>query len=640
MKPTCLAILTASRFLGMLLALAVASPGFAADNSAEDFEKHIKPFLTQHCVECHGPKEQNAGLDFSKFPDTKSVLRARKEWRKVLTQIETGEMPPAEKPKPAAALRDTTVKQIHGVLEHVDCKSPDFRNPGPTLIHRLNRSEYQRTVRDLTGIDFDVTAAVGLPDDGVTHGYDNVANALTIPPTLMEKYFAAADKVVEKLLVPGPVQDRLFVVKAEGKVSQRDATWQNIQKLARRAYRRRVSNPEVDRLYKFYELTVGRGESHQKAFGMVVKAVLLSPQFLFRIEQNQGALDSKHVYRVSNHEFAVRLSYFLWSSMPDDELLTVAESNKLMDAAVLEGQVKRMLADPKARALTENFAAQWLGLRKLADARPSAEYFPTFTPQVRQAMYDETASFFDKLREENRSILELLDSDYTYLNEDLAKHYNIAGVTGPEMRRVALKPADHRGGLLGMGSMLALTSHTSRTSPTLRGKWILESVFGTPPPPPPANVGQLDEATEPGKEAKTFREKMALHARQASCAGCHKRVDPLGFGLENYDAVGRWRDTIGEKPVDNAGTLPGGDKFAGAAELKQVIVKRKDDFVHNLAEQLLGYALGRELEYYDECTVREVTDALVRSEYRFDAVVLGIVRSYPFQHRKNLDAAE
>jgi hypothetical protein len=298
-----------------------------------------------------------------------------------------------------------------------------------------------------------------------------------------------------------------------------------------------------------------------------------------------------------------------------------------------------MLSDPRAHALTENFAGSWLQIHKLASARPSTEFFPEFQPDVRQAMYEETATFFDHLRLEDRDVRELLDADYTYLNEALANYYKIPGVKGKEMRRVALKPEYHRGGLLGMGSVLALTSHTSRTSPTLRGKWVLDVIFGTPPPPPPPDAGMLKEEAEKGKEPKTFREKLALHATSPACLSCHRRMDPLGFALENYNAAGIWREKDGLRALDTSGVLPGGEKFNGVQELKGVLRRRQAEFARNMTEQLFTYALGRELDYYDDASVQEAEDALVRDGHRFSALVLGVVRSYPFRHRRAEDTS-
>ena len=324
--------------------------------------------------------------------------------------------------------------------------------------------------------------------------------------------------------------------------------------------------------------------------------------------------------------------------MPDDALAKLAYEKKLSAPGVLEQQVKRMLADTKARALTDNFGVPLLQLRKIFDARPSQEYFPTFTHGLRFAMWYEGEMFFDKLRAENRSVLDLLDSDYTYVNEELANHYGLKGVKGGQMRKVALAPGDHRGGLLGMAGVLTMTSHTSRTSPTLRGKWMLDVIFGTPPAPPPPDAGMIKEEKKKGAAVRTFRELMAAHATQNSCAACHKKMDPLGYALDNFDAVGRWRDKEGEQALDTTGVLPTGERLTGPADLKKVVWKKKDAFVRNLAEQMLVYALGRELLPDDDCAVRDVCAALAKDDHRFATLVQAIVKSYPFRHRRNAAA--
>ena len=309
----------------------------------------------------------------------------------------------------------------------------------------------------------------------------------------------------------------------------------------------------------------------------------------------------------------------------------MAEKGELGAPAVFDAQVKRMLADPKAKSLTDTFAEQWLQLKKLPHARPSTEFFPTFTPKLRQAMHDEVRTFFDHLRTDDRPVTDLLDADYAYLNGDLAKHYGIDGVTGPEFRKVA-RTDPSRGGLLGTGAVLALTSHTNRTSPTLRGKYVLEVILGTPPPPPPPGVSQIDEGKAP-KEANTFRDKLALHATQANCAGCHAKIDPLGFGLENFDAVGRWRKSGGD--VDASGKLPGGEPFNGPKELKAVLLKKKPRFVENVTKKLLVFALGRELQPADAPAVTAITADLEKNGYKFSVLVAGVAKSFPFQHRRN-----
>jgi hypothetical protein len=402
-----------------------------------------------------------------------------------------------------------------------------------------------------------------------------------------------------------------------------------IATLARRAYRRPVTAKEVDRLLALHAKVLKSGTKDPDALKPVVKALLVSPNFLLRVERDHPK--DERAYRVSDSELAVRLSYFLWSSMPDEELFALAEKGELSKPAVFESQVKRMLADVKAKALTDSFAEQWLQLKNLTRARPSREFFPTFTPKLRQAMHDEVATFFDHLRTDDLPITELLDADYTYANADLAKHYGFAGVTGPEFRKVKLTDPN-RGGLLGMSAVLAMTSHTNRTSPTLRGKYVLEVILGTPPPPPPPGVSQIDEKKTP-KELKTFRDKLAAHATRAECAGCHAKIDPLGFGLENFDAIGRWRPSGGD--VNATGKLPTGETFNGPKELKAVLLKKKPRFVENVAEKMLVFALGRELQPTDVPAVKALTADLEKNGDKFSALVAGVARSFPFQYRRN-----
>jgi hypothetical protein len=385
----------------------------------------------------------------------------------------------------------------------------------------------------------------------------------------------------------------------------------------------------VDRLLTLFDKATKGGAKFEDALKPVFKAVLVSPNFLLRVERDRPK--EENAYRVSDHELATRLSYFLWSSMPDAELFALATQGELSKPAVYEAQVKRMLADPKARALTDTFAEQWLRLKKLPEARPSVEFFPTFTPRLRQAMHEEVATFFDALRTNDLPLTDLLDADYTYVNADLARHYGLADVNGPEFRKVKLTDTN-RGGLLGMAAVLAMTSHTNRTSPTLRGKYVLDVILGTPPPPPPPGVSQIDEAKTP-KELKTFRDKLAAHATRAECAGCHAKIDPLGFGLENFDAIGRLRKSGGD--VDATGKLPTGEAFNGPKELRAVLLKKKPRFVENVTEKMLVFALGRELQPSDAPAVKAITADLEKNGYKFSVLVAGVAKSFPFQHRRN-----
>jgi mono/diheme cytochrome c family protein len=617
--------------LALLLVAPTENPAKGRASAPPAFAD-VRAFANTYCAKCHGEKVQKGGLNLSAFPDEKSLLKQRKIWREVARQVAAGEMPPEGAKQPTKVERERVVKWITSTLDAADELDRTRPDPGRPVVRRLTPGEYNRTVRDLLGVDFDVAGAVGMPDDTVGESFDNLSAALNFSDTLTEKYFAAAELILERLYAfpqngPKPKPGQLSPLLAK-LVTPGDAK-ASIAALARRAYRRPVEPKEVDRLLTLFDKAAKGGAKFEDALRPVFKAVLVSPHFLLRIERDRTKNET--AYRVSDYELATRLSYFLWSSMPDAELFALAENGELSKPAVFDAQVKRMLADPKAKALTETFAVQWLQLKKLPQARPSVEFFPTFTPRLRQAMHDEVTIFFDHLRTDDLPITDLLDADYTYVNADLAKHYGIAGVNGPEFQKVKLTDPN-RGGLLGMAAVLSFTSHTNRTSPTLRGKYVLDVILGTPPPPPPPGVSQIDEA-KGAKEAKTFRDKLAMHATQPTCAGCHAKIDPLGFGLENFDAVGRWRKSGGD--VDATGKLPGGDAFDGPKELKAVLLKRKARFVENVAEKLLVFALGRELQPGDAPAVKAIVADLEKNGYKFNALVAGVAKSFPFQHRRN-----
>jgi hypothetical protein len=365
-----------------------------------------------------------------------------------------------------------------------------------------------------------------------------------------------------------------------------------------------------------------------------LRAVLMSPRFLFRIEQDPTGIAPRTPYALSDLDLASRLSFFLWSSIPDDELLEAAIHGSLKQPAVLEKEVRRMLADPRSEALVNNFAEQWLYLRNLASASPDARLFPDFDDNLRQAFRRETELFFESIMREDRNVLDLLRANYTFVNERLAKHYGIPNVYGSRFRRVTFDEGSIRGGLLGQGSVLTVSSYATRTSPVIRGKWVLSNILGSPPPPPPPNVPPLKEAADSGK-VLTIRERMAQHRANPACAGCHKLMDPIGFSLENYDAVGRWRTTDGGVPVDAAGSLPDGSTFTGVAGLRMALLRHPELFVTTTTEKLLTYALGRGVEDYDAPAVRGIVRAARGDDYRFSSLILGIVNSTPFQMRRS-----
>lgn len=405
-----------------------------------------------------------------------------------------------------------------------------------------------------------------------------------------------------------------------------------LRRFASRAFRRPVTEEELNGLVGLVELAVDNGDSFERGIQVAMTATLVSTHFLFREELNDTPNDAAGVRELNDFELASRLSYFLWSSMPDDELFRLARDGKLRDDQVLREQVHRMLQDKKARALVENFGGQWLNLRNLADVTPDQEKFPQFNEALRRDMLRETGLVFAAIMREDRSILEFLTADFTFVNERLAAHYGITGVEGDEFRRVTLPP-QQRTGILTHASVLTLTSYPTRTSPVQRGKWVMENLLGSPPPEPPANVPTLEE-TQQASPNLSLREQFVLHRSNPVCASCHKTMDALGFGLENFDAIGRWREKDGRFPIDASGKLPEGDQFSGPAELARVLEKRKSQFSRALTKKMLTFALGRGLTYQDDCFVDKIEEYLVENDYRFSALVLGIVNSDPFQKRR------
>ncbi len=785
-------------------------PAADSSNPVSTFEHDIRPILEAQCFGCHGPKKQKGSVDFSRITDKTTILRARKVWRKGVAQLESRTMPPPEASKD---LNDTDRKRLVQWMETASKLAtnddPASRDPGLAPSRRLSVPEYDNTVRDLLGVEFHSAEEVGMPYDaeGDRYGvYGNLTAALDMPQSVMDKYFLAADKILERFfgnelrssldgriiersrrarerlfgLKPGAWSDpRKTVVQSPQGKTAHEAARSIIAGVLHRAFRRPIEDHEIEQYMVLFDKASAKGENYVGSVRLMLKAVLVSPHFLYRVERDRAPEGSTAIYHLSDHELAVRLSYLLWSSMPDDWLLALADQKLLtaekapdtvmqlhgttlgiapqkdrrdhiredvfddnietyyegpkpdncwvgldlfapreirqiryaprpgyegrmtggkiqasnvadfsaevvdvltldtqpkaglttldltltqkfryvryvgppksygtvaelqvyglLSGPIFEEQVRRMLADPKAHALTENFGARWLQLNKLPFARPLTEKFNEFQPQHRSRMYDETAMFFDMLRQDDRSLLELIDADYTYLDEELAKYYKIPDVTGKELRRVALKPEWHRGGLLGMGGTMVLTSHADRTSPTQRGKFVLDVILGTPPPPPPPDAGILAEGKKNDKPM-SFREKMAQHASNDSCIGCHRRMDPIGFAMENFNAVGIWREKDGLLALDTSGILPSGEKLAGIEDLKKVLLARQDDFRRNIAERILTYALGRELDFYDDRSVQQIADGLKQNQMHFSAMIIGVVNSFPFQFRRNINA--
>jgi hypothetical protein len=440
--------------------------------------------------------------------------------------------------------------------------------------------------------------------------------------------------LIEYVELRGPVDlppsHRTIVTCEPGRErSREDCSRKILSEFATRAFRRPVTPDEVERLVTLAKTAEQQGDGFERGIQLAIQAVLASPHFLFRVEADPDPNDPSSVRALNDYELATRLSYFLWSTMPDDQLFDRARRGELHEPDVLDAEVRRMLADPKSQALVQNFAGQWLQLRDVAKVNPDVDEFPDFDFHLRTAIERETELFFQSIMKEDRSVLDFLDANYTFLNERLAKHYQIGGVKGEEFRRVSLEGTPRRG-VLTHASILSITSNPTRTSPVKRGKWILENVLGTPPPPPPPGVEELDDSKDAILKG-SLRERMEQHRSKPMCASCHARMDPIGFAFENFDAIGAWRDFDGKFTIDPAGTLPGGSAFDGPTELVDLLkAVRRQQFCRCIAEKMLTYALGRGLESYDRCAVDKIVEALEKHDFRFSSLVTAVVHSDPF----------
>jgi hypothetical protein len=591
------------------------------------FDEKISPFITTYCTDCHGDKVRKAGMSFRAALKNPGAPHLRKQWKRSLASLNAHDMPPEEAKKQPTP---EEVKIFSDWVSEMKFLSP--KDPGQFVIRRLNKVEYANTLQDLLGSDAGL--AKELPEEVFGAGYLN-----TLSPLLMEQYLTIAGEVIHNVWpegtpLPATLQDRLFgdaPPRPEASATDLRAA---LRGLARKAYRRPATEKELDVLAGVFELARKAGRPHEERVRLVLRALLVSPQFLFITPESEATPDGG-IVPVDDFQLAARLSYLLWASPPDAALSTLADQGKLRDPAVLEEQVRRLLAHPRARALFDGFGAQWLGVDKLAAKTFDSVKFPQMNGALRSSMYDEVRLLFESIVHENRSVVSFLDCDYTFLNETLATVYGLDGeVTGPAMRRVQLHNPD-RGGILGMPGVLATTSFPNRTSPVNRGVWVLEQILGEHVPPPPPNVPTLEKQDKAKIANLTLRQRTELHRANAVCMSCHKVLDPIGFGLENFDAIGRWRDTDESGgAIDAAGELPGAKHFSSPRELKKILTARAEDFSRNLTEKLLAYALGRQLEGYDELVVDKLAETISKDGYRMQTLVTQIVSSYPFTHRR------
>jgi mono/diheme cytochrome c family protein len=610
-------------------AASVGDADFAAlqANAKKTFKESVSPFIKDYCVQCHGNRRSKAGINFEVALKNPGDAAFSRWWKQALAKVKAHDMPSEE------ANKQPTDRERQVFLDWIaQIKYLSPKDPGSFEIRRLTKVEYGNTLHDLFGVDPAVVAE--LPDEVSGEGYLN-----TLSPLQSEQYLGIANEVLDRILAPEgrpptPVQKRLFGKTPAPGTDVRAAARKVAQSLTRNAYRRPPSEAELDVLLQVFDLARENKLTYPASLRLMLKAVLVSPQFLF-ITPAGEAEKGRAIVPLDDYQLASRLSYLVWATMPDAELSALADRGKLHEPVVLKAQVKRLLQDPRSRALFDGFGAQWLGLGNLDTKSFDTAKFPQMTGAMRLAMYDEARLFFESIVRENRSVVSLVDSDYTFLNGTLAALYGLEKkVTGPKMRKVKLADAN-RGGILAMPGILATTSFPNRTSAVKRGVWVLEQVLGEHVPPPPPDVPSLEKQDQKTVETLTLRQRTELHRVNAVCANCHKILDPIGFGLENFDAIGRWRDQDDNGgAIDAAGELPGGKHFTSPKELKGIIAARKDDLGRNLTEKLLAYALCRQLEGYDEIVVDHVMDTIAKDGYRMQTLITEIVMSYPFTQRR------
>lgn len=602
----------------------------ARASAMKSFKDDVVPFINNYCTRCHGEKKKKGGVTFEYAIKNPSLSSFRPLWKQALENIKSHNMPPEEEAKqPTDQERQTITNWIAG-MKHLNP-----RDPGPFVIRRLSKVEYGNTLHDLFGVDPRIASE--LPDEVVGAGYTN-----SLSPLLMEQYLNVANEVLKQSFAapgapPTAIQQQLLGLPPASPQYNRTAAQEVARALARKAFRRPPTEAEIDVLLKVFALASEKGKTYPEALRLMVKAVLVSPQFLF-ITPGSEANSAQDIVPLDDYQLASRLSYLIWATMPDAELSALADAGKLHSPEVLAAQTRRLLKDPRSRALFDGFGAQWLGLDKLPGKTFDKAKFPQMTDSLRAAMYEEARLVFESIIRENRSLVSFIDCDYSFLNETLAAIYGLEqSVRGPEMRKVQLSDAN-RGGILTMPGVLAMSSFPNRTSPVNRGVWVLEQVLGEHVPPPPANVPALDKQDKQKIANLTLRQRTELHISNPVCANCHKVLDPIGFGLENFDAIGRWRDqddTGGA--IDSSGELPGKKRFSSPKELKKILAARTEDLSRNLTSRMLSYALCRQLSGYDEIVVDQLTDTIAKDGYRMETLVVAVVTSYPFMHRRIKD---
>lgn len=583
-------------------------------------------FLEQHCLACHQGAAAPVGFQIDALLGESSFRERPEAWRKIAERVESREMPPRGSRRPATGARVAFVDWIDRSWREHACEA------GPTTarfpVRRLNRDEYGATVRDLFDIQIDVSER--FPVDGAGgEGFDNAAETSFISPLLAEKYLETATHVVDVASKEFKSRTRIFVSRPGEGVSEQTAARRILAEFLPRAFRRPVRADEIESYARLFRRVRRKGLDFESAIFAAVRSALVSPSYLFHVVPEPAAAGSRQ------YALASRFSYFLWGSAPDELLLDLAAAGRLSDPQVLERLVPRMLRDQRALEFFTRFTEQWLRTRELEGAHgPDPVLFPDYhtDAELRGDIRLQPVFFVREVFRGNRSLLEFLDSGATILTQGLIDHLGLPMKKKQDSKNpnwMDLPEGSGRGGLLGMPAIAAVASHPHRTSPVLRGAWILDAILGNPPPPPPPDVPELEEAA-PGAPPKSLREMLAQHSREPSCANCHARIDPFGFALENYDVVGRWREEEGGVPVDATAELLDGTQLAGPEDLKQALFDRKRQFLRNLTRRMLGYALGRGLTSADPCAVETIVQDVERQQYSAWALLRGVVTSEPF----------
>jgi hypothetical protein len=618
-----------------------------------NYETDIRPLLSTKCFDCHNTGNPKGDVNLDNYKEQARVIEDGQFWLKVLDQIKTRQMPPKNEPPLTPETYHKLVAGINSILQ----SSLQKKSPGHVVIRRLSHSEYHYTILDLVNVDFN--ARDYFPSDGSGGGgFDNQGGALFFTPLKLERYYDAADIIIDSVyqnekrwanLVPFSYKQnwwqqlrnwiKSLFSDAYTEINPPErAAEKVILPFATKAYRRFLKDAEKEKLLGMFKAVYDNKDSianprrFNESIAQTFKSILISPYFLYRVEEEPEMSGS---YPLSNFEVATRLSYFLWSSMPDQELFSLAYSGMLEDTVVLEKQVRRMLADPKAKRFAENFSTQWLGITKLINNQPMVdkEKYPDFEMSIRKALYRETIEYFYYVLTGSKNMMDLISSNYTFLTKELADFYDIEGPTGEDFEKIILSDSV-RGGVLGMGSVLSATSFETRTSPVIRGKWVLEQLLGISPPPPPPVVAELTEDEGIHSELG-LRKILELHRSKPDCQSCHEKMDPLGLGLENFDPTGRWRTSYGKAPVDPSGVMADGRTFEGPVQLKLLLMTEKAKIARNLSSKMLSYALGRSILFTDEPALQRLETCLLQNNFNPELFIIELVKSYPFRMKLN-----